>query len=251
MSLIDFLEEFDPTKRTLGLVHCTPVLYGLPMLVQGEIRTRPCPVYDDRPMVYLFYGRPAFKPLANMVAGGIKEHLPMCLVLDAKLLGRAVRLLPFDSGGFDRYAPFVQPLDRVNFELTPRRDIPRRIVSAFYETNQAYFQQMPVRREDDISLLHPEARAIARLAHDNAVADDDDRRATIEVQLEENVSLAEALKAIVGPPFLMDEPATLDAIRVSGAVPITYETYGRQRPTFYASQLYERVQRFFKRRRVL
>jgi hypothetical protein len=251
MSLLDFLKEFTPTKRGLGLVHCTPVLYGLPTLVQGELRTNPCPVYDNRPMVYLFYGRPAFKPLAGMAAGGIKEHLPMCLVLDAALLGRAVRILPFDSGGFDRYAPFVQPLARQQFELAPRRDVPRRIVSAFYETNLAYFHQMPARNEDDISLLHPEARAIARLAHDNAVADDDDRRATIEIQLEDNVSLPQALKAIIGPPFIMDEPATLEAIRASGAVPITYETYGRQRPTFYSSQLYDRVQRFFRRQRML
>jgi hypothetical protein len=251
MSLSEFLGGFAPTSRSLGLVHCAPAVHGVRMLAEGELRTRPCAEYGDRPMVYLFYGRPAYKPLPDMAASGIAEHLPMCLVLDPKLLGRAVRVVPFDSGGFAKYGRLTDPLIRPAFELAPGRDMPQRIVSAFYETNLAYYQQLPIRREDDISLLHPEARAIARLAHDRTIMDDDDRCTTIEVQLEENVALTDALKAIVGPPALMDEPAVLAAIRASGAIPITYQTFGRQKPSFYSGQVYERVLRFFRRKRML
>lgn len=220
-------------------------------LDQGALRVRPCSNYGDRPMVYLFYGRPAFKPMPGMLPARMEEHLPMCLVLDAGLIGRAVRIVPFDSGGFARYRPMVGPLARNRFELHPSRDIPRRIVGAFFETNANYFHQMPTREELDISLLHPEARAIVRLSRDPALADDDDRRTTIEIQLEEDVAIEPALKAIIGPPLLFDEPVVARALAASGAVPLSYETFGRQRPSFYASQLYVQAKGLLRKRGML
>jgi hypothetical protein len=251
MSLLEFLEGEAPARRGMSLMHCTPVLHGVQALAQGALRMRPCSNYEDRPMVYLFYGRPAFKPMAAMPPGMIHEHLPMCLVLDGSLLGRAVRVVPFDSGGFARYQPLVSPLTRDRFELQPRNDVARRIVAAFFETNANYFHQMPTRQELDISLLHPEARAIARLAHDRALADDDDRRTTIEIQLEEDIQIIPALKAIVGPPLLFDEPVVADALTASGATPLTYDTFGRQKPSFYSSQLYVQVKGLLRRRGML
>lgn len=241
MSLADFLGEYAPTSRNLGLLHCTPVLHGVQAIADQELAARPCTVYGGTPMVYLFYGRPAFKPLSGFDASGIREHLPMCLVLDPALLGQAVRILPFDSGGFGRYAPFTAPFERDAFELAPANDVPRRIVAAFYETSLSYYHQLPALDEQDISLRHPEARAIARLAHDVGMADDDDRRGTIEIQLEENVDVVQALKAMVIPPFMLDEPDVAHLIAASGAMPITYDTYGRQRPGSYSGILYDRV----------
>ncbi|QXT34847.1 hypothetical protein KV697_13790 [Sphingomonas sanguinis] len=251
MSLLEFLNGETPTRRSMSLMHCTPVLQGVRALDQGALRVRPCSNYGDRPMVYLFYGRPAFKPMPGMLPARMEEHLPMCLVLDAGLIGRAVRIVPFDSGGFARYQPMVGPLARDRFELHPSPDLPRRIVGAFFETNANYFHQMPTREEIDISLLHPEARAIVRLSRDPALADDDDRRTTIEIQLEEDVVIESALKAIIGPPLLFDEPVVARALAASGAVPLSYETFGRQSPSFYASQLYVQAKGLLRKRGML
>jgi hypothetical protein len=205
-----------------------------------------CPVYRER-LIYLFYGRPAFKPLAGMSASRMAEHLPLCLIFDAALMSKSERMLPFDSGGFARYAASVGSLPLENFELPADPKTPLRLVSAFYESNLNYFRQMPLTRPDQISLKYPEARAIARLAHDENIFDDDDRRSTVEIQLADDVRLAEALIAIIGPSVVEAEaPVAQLLAQCPNAILQTYRTYGRQRPIAHAGQLYDLVEDFFR-----
>ncbi|MBX3563597.1 MAG: hypothetical protein KF730_03365 [Sphingomonas sp.] len=251
MSLSDFLDQFTPAGLPLGLVHCTPVIRGVQALNTGELRAENCPVYGES-LVYLFYGRPAFKPLAGMAASSMAEHLPMCLVFDSSALASAERILPFDSGGFDRYAPSTGTLNREAFELAGGADTPPRLVAAFYETNLNYYRQMPTVRPEDISNLYPEARAIARLANDETIQDDDDRRTTIEVQFSRGVALRDSLVAIIGPAALEVEVPILRVLEeCPNAVLRTYRTYGRQKALAHAGQLYELVEDFFRWRTLL
>lgn len=77
----------------------------------------------------------------------------MCLVMDPALLGDAIRILPFDSGGYDRYPQNIGPLlKRPDFELGARREIPMRLVKAFYQTNRNYYVQSPTADHDAIPI---------------------------------------------------------------------------------------------------
>jgi hypothetical protein len=246
MSFADYINGFDPAEGTMHLMHSTPVTIGADIILAGELRTRPCTVYTGEDLLYLFYGRPAFKPLPGLPASAIAEHLPMCLVMDPTLLGEAVRILPFDSGGYERYAAHTGPLvQRADFELGPGREVPMRLVRAFYETNRNYYIQTPPSGHDTIPISQRTAKAFARLARDPALADDDDRRSTIEVQIGRAVPLATALKAVVAPPVLLSDP---EVLRVLDAMPdvkrVTYNTYGRQQPIAYVGSLYDRVSDF-------
>lgn len=236
----------------MHLMHSTPVGVGTDILIEGKLRTHKCPVYDQD-LVYLFYGRPAFKPLPGVPPSGIDEHLPMCLIIDPALLGNAIRILPFDSGGYARYAPHIGPLlDRPDFELGPGKQVPMRLVSAFFETNYNYYRQVPRADPEAIPISYRAARAYARLARDVALADDDDRRSTIEIQINRSVPLATALKAVVGPPTVLSDPNVNAALEgMPNVMRISYETYGRQQPSAYMALLYDHVRRYLVHEEVM
>jgi hypothetical protein len=246
VGLLTFLEQFKPSGKLLGLIHCTPVIRGIKAVEARVLNADLCPVYDSR-LVYLFYGRPAFKPLQDVEASRLAEHLPMCLVLDAALMARSERMVPFDSGGFARYSASTGLLPRQAFEMKGDQTLPPRIVSAFYESNLNYFRQMPTVRCEDIPLSYPEARAIARMAADPSVFDDDDRRSTIEVQFSFDLSLRESLIAVIGPTVLDSEVCINELLAdCPRAALLTYRTYGRQKPIAHSGQIYDLVEDFYR-----
>jgi|TARA_B100000378_G_scaffold278882_1_gene284114 hypothetical protein len=246
MSFSDYLNGFAPADGMMHLMHSTTVATGASIIVQGELRTRPCTVYGGEDLLYLFYGRPAFKPLAGALPSGIDEHLPMCLVIDPDLLGEAIRILPFDSGGYSRYSNHTGvAVTRPDFELGPGCEIPMRLVRAFFDTNSNYYHQKPTADQGAIPITQLAARAFARLASDPALADDDDRRSTIEIQIGKTVPLAKALRAVIAPPVLLSDA---EVMRTLDALPdvkrVTYSTYGRQQPTAYVGTVYDKVASF-------
>lgn len=245
MSFANYLHGFSSAEKAMPLMHSTSTGTGAKIVVSGEIKTRPCSVYGQD-LVYLFYGRPAFKPLSSVSASAIDEHLPMCLVINPEMLGDAIRIVPFDSGGYTRYEKQIGPLlERPDFELGPDREVPLRLVRAFFETNRNYYRQLPTADPDRIPISEPTARAYARLTRDTSLADDDDRRSTIEIQISGAVPLASALLAVVAPPVLMSDPKVSDVLDdLPDVRRISYETYGRQQPSAYAGLLYDHVARF-------
>ncbi|MEH3102622.1 MAG: hypothetical protein PGN12_01780 [Sphingomonas phyllosphaerae] len=245
MRFAQYLEGFAPAEGLLDLMHTTPVGLGTRILVEGSLRPRACTEYGID-LVYLFYGRPAFKPLPGLHANGMDEMMPMCLVIDPALLGDAIRILPFDSGGYGRYSAHIGPLlTRSDFELGPGKGTPMRLVRAFFETNGNYFRQRMTAGATTIPVSHGEARAFARLANDAALADDDDRRSTIEVQIDRSIPLSSALRAVVGPPSLLSDPEVTGTLASMPSVTqITYETFGRQQPSAYTALLYDHVRRY-------
>lgn len=235
----------------MHLMHSTAAGWGAQIIVQGELRTRTCTEYGQD-LVYLFYGRPAYKSLPGVAASGIDEHLPMCLVIDPALLDEAIRILPFDSGGYHRYSGHIGPLlDRPDFELGPGREVPMRLVSAFYQTNRNYYIQSPTADHHTIPMSQAAARAYARLSRDVSIGDDD-RHSTIEIQIARHVPLAGALKAVIGPTTLLADPEVTSALDAMPTVArVSYSTFGSQQPSAYTALLYDKVASFLTSEEVL
>jgi hypothetical protein len=249
LKLSEFLSATTPTAERLSLVHCTTVGSGLTLLEKGALNPTPCPLYEAD-LLYLFYGRPAYKPAATVGPSGILDLAPICLILDPQLLDSVVRALPFDSGGFSRYEALIGPgLSRSDFELSGDPSLPLRLVRAFYQTNRNYYDQVPTTREADIPVAHRTARALARLIADPAIRNVDDRCGTIELQFRGAIPLAAALQAVVAPAAMLDDAEVLKALDLCpGAVPIPYKTYGRFNPLSFANTIYERVETFLEGR---
>jgi hypothetical protein len=242
LSLSQYLLKTNPVAGSMGLIHCTNVSRGLAALHAGSLRTSPCRVYEED-LLYLFYGRPAYKLPNDGRATGMVEFAPVCLVLDPKLLGATVRVLPFDSGGFQRYAPLAgADLGRTDFELVGGPDVPRRIVAGFFGTNRNYFDQRAVVTSAQISIIHEAARVVARLLTDESLRNDDDRCGTIELQYPSAIPLAGALHAIVAPAVVLDDVELQGMLADYPDVALLpYPVFGRFRPPELANSIYERV----------
>lgn len=247
MNLLEFLTSTAPTPatRALSLVHCTTVGAGLRVLESGKLNPTRCKVYKDD-LLYLFYGRPAYKPSQGGGPSAIVEQAPVCFIFDPGILRDAKRMLPFYSGGFARYKAHVGTnLKRGDFELSGDELIPRRLVDAFFETNRNYYYQQSTLREGSLPLSRQSARALARLIADPNIRADDDRCGTIEVQFALGIDLAAALQAIIAPSQFFDDPVFKTAQAASPSMaPITYPIYGRMDPIGFANTIYERVEAF-------
>ncbi|MBO9695929.1 MAG: hypothetical protein J7499_07005 [Sphingopyxis sp.] len=249
MRLTEYLLAATPTSAHLDLIHCTTVGQGIEVFDRGQLVPTPCAEYGAD-LLYLFYGRPAYKAAAGIDASAILDLAPIAFVLDPSLLASVVRVLPFDSGGFSRYGPLLGlGLTRPDFELSNDPDAPMRLVGAFYQSNRSYFDQDPATSEEDIPISVRTARAYARLIADKAIRNVDDRASTIELQFSTAIPLANALKAIVAPSQMLDDPEVLAALALCpDAVPIPYKTYGRFEPLSFAHTLYERIDIFLESR---
>ena len=215
------------------------------MLEQGEISVSMCPVYNTD-LAYLFYGRPAYKPAQGLAPSGIIELAPVCLIVDPSLIASAVRLLPFDSGGFKRYENIIGPgHNLVEFELGPDPTSAQRTVSTFFDTNRNYYEQKPTLSEAAISFADMTARGYARLIADGSIRADDDRCATVEVQFSAPVALDGALRGIVAPATVLEDPIVSSVLaRSAGVIPLSYKLYGRTDTIGLMYALYERVETF-------
>ncbi|WP_156397391.1 hypothetical protein [Rhizobium sp. Root1204] len=194
----------------------------------------------------MFYGRPAYKPAAGSGPSSLIDLAPVCLVIDPTVLSSAIRVLPFDSGGFARYTPLLGPgLTLEEFELGTSGMQPMRLISAFYDTNRNYYDQLPTLAERKIPITRASSRAYARLIADPSMRAIDDRCGTIEVQFSTAVSLKTALRAVVAPAALLSDPDMQEALQeCANAVPLPYKTYGRSDPLSFAHALYEKVDTF-------
>ena len=249
MRLTEYLLRSAPTVARMDLIHCTNAGNGFEIFGRGELSPTPCLEYGAD-LLYLFYGRPAYKPGARIGASANLDLAPIALVIDTSVLEAAVRMVPFDSGAFPRYEPLIGPgLKRTDFELAGDPTLPLRLVRAFYHTNRSYYDQQPGLLERDIAPSVRAARAYARLIADTAIRDTDDRLGTIELQFSQSIPLAEALRAIIAPSQMLDDPEVLNALAMCPeAAPISYKTYGRFDPLSFAHTLYERVDTFLESR---
>lgn len=245
-TLADFVMKRPPTPAPLHLVHCTTSLLALQMLATDQISVSMCPVYKTN-LAYLFYGRPAYTPSQGTEASALLDLAPVCFIVDPSLVTSALRILPFDSGGFSRYANILGPsLKLEDFELGADPTAPPRTITTFFETNRNYFDQVPKLSEGSIGFADATARGYARLLADSSIRNVDDRCGTIEIQFSAPLTLSASLRGIVAPAAVLDDPtvSNLIAAATTPVVPLSYRTYGRSDVGGMMHALYERVDAF-------
>src|SRR5262245_61130835 len=121
----------------LPLVHTTAV-EALKGFVKSEcVQTRHCSVFKEH-LIYLFYGRPAYRSSRGLTPSGLIAYLPICFVFRLNCqVGSLRRVYPFDSGaayqGF--YHPHIAAEDARKYELPPMVETAMRIVATFFQTN--------------------------------------------------------------------------------------------------------------------
>jgi len=152
-------------------------------------------------LVYLFYGRPAFRAAEKDLANG--NVAPVVLIFGADLDKRGARMFPFDSGAFKqkRYEPSMHPRMKLgDFELGCEENAPAKHVAAFFGSNRSYLKTRPVVPARNYAGEFEVAALVHLFSGRGKNKDTDDRRLTMELQLRDGIDLNErSLLAVIYP----------------------------------------------------
>lgn len=191
----------------LPLTHITRPDIFLQLLDAPTLRITHCDVYGED-LLYLFYGRPAYRPFAEVESTSQPGFRPVCLLLDPSSINGIARLLPFDSGAFSKqlYQRHVPPyMTLEHFALSGGVDTAARFVTAFFGANRAYYLGR-LRRDLDLSPTDLVAHAYCAILNDTSATSFDDRRGSIEVHAAADIELTgQSVKAVALPSEFLED----------------------------------------------
>ena len=231
----------------LPLIHTSRCEFLPSIISTGTLEPRPCEVFKES-LLYLFYGRPAYRSTKGTKSGEPIALCPVCFVFKPRTVSRSVqRIYPCDSGAVahDRLIPEITAADLNRLAVEPQIENARRIVSLLFQSNRDYFIGKVVSGKT-FDVGTSEARFYSLLQRPGPV-DYDDRKSAIEVQVDHSISLAEQLLYVVLPKEFLEEPAIQNAIiNVWNCDPITYPTFNGDAPAVYYAVVRQKVAERFQ-----
>jgi hypothetical protein len=240
---------------SLPLIHTTPAFHLREIRDGNKLIATECDVFKPDKLLYLFVGRPAYKYQHD---GSEAEYweLPCCFIFEFSSIKDISRVFPFDSGAFNagKYPPFINQLNRDDFEASEATEPVERIIGAFFGDTKSYFSlnckdKRSFETEFSLGVFDAEIRALHRLAIEKAPSSFDDRRFSVEMQSTIDIDLRVTKPlAVVAPMCYFDDADFRSHVENRwSAAPIGYPIYTLSVAQYYGS-IYERVEKFFKGR---
>lgn len=222
----------------LPLVHTTDAYFFEDILDEQEITPQPCPVFTGEALTYLFYGRPAFRPNLHAEPTSLKHYFPVCLIFKPEWSPTLRRVFPFDTGAFHNefYGAYLHKRMKLgDFGLEPFAETPGKVISRFFGSVPAYLTAAPqaTSRPDPSEFEAESYIALINAKDGNAI---DSRGSGVEVQIDETISIVDALSAVILPQNFV-QGATGAALKKLGITPISYRVHERTRPNEYMSEI--------------
>jgi hypothetical protein len=223
------------------------------MLTGERIALHECKILN-RPLIYLFYGRPAYRVNDAEDATTNDELYPVVLIISNNTEVSVKQIFPFDTGAFQGglYKDFISHGNSVfDYELEANFDFIGRFISYMYGKNVNYFDGKPKRKAEDISHFGFELRNLLNMMNFKGNSKWDCRGLTIELQCDNDISFRKAtILAIVAPrDFASVESFTKFAYDKKIKF-IPYSTM-RARPSEFTTAIIPAVKRFLKGEQLL
>ena len=248
----DFRKLIDEQPTRLGelpSIHTSDGLGFRSILREERLAAEPCPVFNDEPLLYLFYGRPSYRVNAQTLATANKAYAPVCFILKPGTVKTPHRIFPFDSGAFqhDLFRESMhRKMQRDDFALQPDIASPQRLISLYFGDNERYYSNRPI-AELDLPPLAFEAASYHALITDRQENQYDERISSVELQIAEDLPLNGAVEAIVLPDSFVT-PEVTAKLEGMGIDSIRYPFIDRLRPESYASSIYTIVRGYYRER---
>lgn len=226
-----------PSQVHLPLTHVTDGYSFRDIMSHEELLPSPCSIYGEN-LLYLFYGRPAYRSAAQQESNGSDAYWPICFVMKPDVAS-ALRIYPFDSGAFhyQRFDRFMyHRMMKEDFELDPDPTVPGKLVRLFWRDEKSYFNA------EGLSNFIPsnfdfEAKAYKALIGDVGKAQFDERNSAIEIQVGAPVDLKGNTLAVILPyEFATEE--MIDKIEALGAIALPFDVVRRHGPTEMVGHIY-------------
>lgn len=206
-----FVQSQEPTEGTLPLTHITRAYDFEEILEEEALQPETCVEFKEK-LIYLFYGRPAYRAKQGC-NGRLQYEWPIVFVFRPERIETIKRVFPFDSGAFKRqlYAEFFPKNSKINdFEVPPSLESARKLVRIFFSSNHGYFYG-EVKTNLDLHRQY-EAQGVAEMAMLPGGEGRDERSSAIEIQTNKPITLKDALLAILLPQMFFDDPEIKDAV---------------------------------------
>jgi hypothetical protein len=202
----EWLDRFVEAAPPLLWSHVTNGWTLVKIIEDGVMRAaKPCPHFG-KDLVYLFYGRPAYRDNADEPTR-TDPRAPVVILLKPAVEKLVSAIYPFDSGAFHtgRYKTWLaphMPIDRFSLQADPARA--RRYVKAFFGTNTAYWRMKPTIPAGNHS-FRPVVQILCDLLADTSVISADDRRLVVEMSLDKPIPFtSEFVHTIIVPDTMKD-----------------------------------------------
>lgn len=239
-----------PSLKIMPFFHNVDSLKIRDIIETGALKTKKCPVFNE-PLVYLFYGRPAYK-LTNENGNWSDEfHTPISFILSSNSSINIKRIYPFDTGAFtagfyENHVPKEFSID--NFLLGTSHEVPRMLIEIFFENNENYFLGKPTFSEHP-KFLEYEVKAFLNIIKAKGQSPFDDRAYTIEYQLASDMEIKGNILAVVAPSEAFDDPLVYDKVVGEwNAIPLNYSTYHCGDLRTYHGAMFEKIKNFLKKK---
>lgn len=247
LGIYNFVKDSKISTLPLPLIHTTDAYSFREIITKGVMRPQPCEVYEGENLLYLFYGKPAYR---NSMKNSTSQscYFPVCFLFDYYALSKIKRVIPFDSGAFNAgmFHDYIHhKMNLTNFTLPPDSEVPLKIVKKFYDTNKSYFKGKP-KNNLELPALDFEVQAYYSLITEGKKTDFDDRKSAIEMQFCEEIEIStRTIKAVVLPTCFLEDDNLLDMLCDLNAEIFDYATF-HARPSEYTSEIYNRVNNYLE-----
>jgi len=236
------MSELQKTElKELPFIHNTRFSNLKHIFSVGFLSPTLCDVFNEN-LLYLFYGRPAYKVSQKNQPSGYIDDLPVSVVIKTGFDKELKRVYPFDSGAFIKgaYDAFIGTSYSVDdFLIEGNVKEIKRHISKYYDSNGAYLTGYP---KDEVELDDEHSEAYYRLITTDDYDDTDDRCYSIEAQCIDNISINDEVDILVVPFSGLDDQDLMHNLKSSSIKNIeTYEVYRRRSPSSYNSDLYEKI----------
>ena len=197
----------------LPLVHITKAEYLDSIIHNSSLIPSKCKVFDED-LLYLFYGRPAYRVSAGALPSTEPAFCPVSFVLKPRSINSLLaRIYPFDTGAAKSgmFLPHIKPECLASYKLSPFINTARRLVKHFFGSNSSYYsgfarQGLRFRARDKI------ASSYYNLISERGKRSYDDRRSAIELQVNKPIGLNESLITVILPVSYLQKPGVRKAI---------------------------------------
>jgi len=171
------------------------------ILESGKLCASPCRIFKKENLLYLFYGRPAYKSSDDLshIQGSL---LPMIFILKNSICITEKRIAPFDTGAFKRglFKEYMHPKMKVDsFLMTLGQRGIQKTITYFFGSNENYYYGIPEALLD-YDPMNFEIKSYHDLIKSTIPKKADDRKASIEIQIGHDIQLSkDTVEAVVCP----------------------------------------------------
>lgn len=236
--LMEFVDENLELKNkcdALPLFHSCEGFSGMEILKDGMLKVQKCKVFN-KDLLYFFYGKPSY-PVAEKFSEKRTDpfYCPVCFVVNPERVS-IYNAYPFDTGAFDakKYSDFFpRGVKLENYKLNNNLEAIQSYISVMFDNNENYIDGKCIRSEYDLA----EINILINMLNANGSFDIDERANTVEVILDNSVTIKDVVECVILPNNIMRDRNVKNFF---DKYHIKYKTY-RFRTLTKAERYYEAV----------